>query len=196
MDLPAEIDHACPSRRRAVWIAVTCPLLVVALVGILVFVKLAYCPISAVIKDLTPAQMVDGEGKRMWQLTLVVTNSERLQFEPGWVVIEAKGPCGWVEADGHCALPPYGPGYSELIFVVPTEASHFRIRLGYQREMLKWRVWEKLGQRGRTTVTKYAPGISARFWPRTRTSTFNTPPLWKHTVVVFQLPPQVSLEPL
>jgi hypothetical protein len=181
---------------RPLPVAVGGVILVMALVGILVSLQLSYCPISVTIKDVSPAEMLDAKGKRMWQITLTVANSQRLLFRPDWLAIDAKGPDGWATVVGHCSLMGAWPDHtSDLVFVVPTGTTHFRIQLGYQREMLKWRMWNQLGQRGRTLVTKYAPGVSASVWPLSVRSTFHQPPYWKHAIVVSPLPGKVILEP-
>lgn len=177
----------------ALWAAVACVLLVVLLVAIFVSVRLSYYPVSVVLQDVSPAEMVDGAGNGLWQVTVVMTNSELLQFDPNSITIEAKKST-WVMADGH--LSGFWSGRTTgLIFVVPPGTTHYRIRFAYQREMLKWRLWEKLGQRGRTLMTKCAPGISARLWPRNAGTAFNQPPIWKHAMVVSALPPKVDSEP-
>jgi hypothetical protein len=173
--------------------AVACVLLVVLVVAIFVSVRLSYYPVSVVLQDVAPAGMVDATGKGMWQVTVVMTNSEVLQFEPNSITIEAKK-SSWVTAGGH--LSGFWSGLTTgLIFVVPPGTTHYRIRFAYQREMLRWRIWDKLGQRGRTFIIKCAPGISARLWPRSARSPFNQPPIWKHAMVVSALPRTVDSEP-
>ena len=191
-------DHDIGGARtvRPLRIAVGCVILVIALVGILVSVQPSYCPILITVKDISPAEMLDATGNRMWQITLTVANSERLQFQPDWLAIDAKGPCGWVTVVGNCALMGAWPDHtSDLVFVVPSKTTDFRIQLRYQREMPKWRLWYQHGQRGRAFVTKYAPSVCASVWPRGVRNTFHQPPHWKYAIVVSPLPAKVTLEP-
>lgn len=176
-------------------ITIACVLLALVFVAVFVSVRMSYCPVAVTLKDISPSGMVDAAGKEMWAVTVVMTNSEYLQFEPNSITIEAKKKNNWSLADGN--LSGFWSGRtSGIIFVVPAGTTHYKVQFAYQREMLKWRLWEKLGQRGQRIVTKYAPGITARIWPRNvRTTLFREPPIWKHALVVSRLPNKVDSEP-
>ena len=195
MAFPQDYNSDHRARSWPLRTTVACLLLVVGSMGIFASVRLSCCPVSVVLKDVSPAEIMDGAGKGMWQVTLALTNSEPLQFEPNCITIEAKTRSSWISPDGH--LAGFWSGRtSGMIFVVPSGTTHYRLRFRYQRETLKWRLWEKLGQRGRTLVTKYAPAISARVWPRAMATTFHNPPVWTHAMLMAPLPPKVNSEPL
>src|SRR5215467_1624376 len=90
MNIVSEEDVRSVTRTWTARAIVLCVLLFAVFVVIFVRVRVSYCPVSVVVKDVSPVEMVDGAGKKMWQVILVLTNSEPLQFESGSLTVETK----------------------------------------------------------------------------------------------------------
>jgi len=167
MDEPAAPAGKAHSGKTWYWL--WSALLVAGVLGLVVVIRRQpACPFEVVLVGMQRLEIVDESGADMWAVTFDVSNrsSARLRLhatdQRSWARVGGR----WVDAvTVREAQSLLGVGAtSKVMVLVPGPSESCRFTLKYETELLKWRMWRRIGPRGQRMALRF-PKFCNWLWP-------------------------------
>lgn len=148
----------------------------------------ASIPLQLHVARIEPADVVDDSGNemRLWTLSITNTDSVWLEVEKH-PTVEFKADAGWVASEQELDFGRVAPNQvSTQEFLLPVNATAWRLRVSYRSEPWNARLLQWLGDSGRRQLVRF-PRLVKLLWTD-QWNRFPDPPRWKKVLLTAGLP--------